>query len=384
MKILYDLDSDPKDRKLIEKAAAEILKNSSAVGDEIYLKPLGRFGKTPARLYSFCLKTNNGDSVPFIAKLDSLKNIKREKENNHSVQIYFKLMPEIIAYEEEDGGVNRKEKRGILVFSSAGDQELKTTLDSCKKTLSSSSKDFDKKQIKEAIEVVEIALKDLPRPIKKPKDNIVENAFEDYLRHEVGIKNMRKYFKKADKIPGLTQVTWRRLDNKIGKFLKSKISLSKGLVHGDLHPSNIMVDSQNNGSVSLIDFAWASQHGVSAVDYAVMENSIHYMWAPFWLPEWFWETLDIYFLSELVVYDDKKEKKKFLQKLKNSVELENWGEAIWDIMSIIRKAAENNGITASELYSARAALLLGQAKFEDYAPPRIGAQLWRLLEKVVK
>lgn len=380
MNILYDMDQTSADRKLVENAASKISETMKLGCRNVLLKPLGRFGRTSANLYTFQMKMRGGQStIPFVAKIDTSKNIERDRKNTEKVKSFFSHIPTVEFSNTEDS-------RGILVFRSAGDQELKFALDQCKgRSPNSKPKARNLARVRK---LVRIALNGLPGPENRRTHDSqrIKNreTFKQYLRKNIGIENMRKYFSShSDFIPGITsrpKIRWKDLDDHIRKFLNHKPRLTVGPIHGDLHPSNIMVDTSNNDAVSLIDFAWATNDGIAAIDYAMMENSIHYMWAPFWLPERFWKTIDKYMLGNLVLEDDCKIQ--FLKMLGEDECLRGWGKAVWEVMMDIRKAAKKNGIMELELYTARAALLLGQAKFEVYAPPRIGAQLWRLLDKL--
>jgi len=55
-------------------------------------------------------------------------------------------------------------------------------------------------------------------------------------------------------------------------------SLHVGPVHGDLHPDNVIVDSNEVGH--LIDFAWANKSRNILLDFALMETSIRFMAFP--------------------------------------------------------------------------------------------------------
>jgi len=364
--IIFNLESD--EEILIDNVAKEMGKTNQ--NDKVFLKPLSRFGKSGARLFFIHVRRSNDTvSLSRIAKLDTVKKLKREKEKTKSIIHDFKLRPEILYDNIED---KNDDKKAIILYKIEGDKELKDLLESCTSGMS-----LKKTKFKKVISTIKIVMKGLPNPSTTPSNKQINDAFNEYLRGGAGFEKIKQYANNDITFPYIKEANWEKLINKINKFLNDKISLNIGAIHGDLHPSNIMIDTENNYAVNLIDFAWAKIDGISAVDYAMMENSIQYMWAPHWLPEYFWDKFNFYSLEEYETWQNSK--KTFLKSLENEEYLKKWGKAIWDIIKIIRKYANARKISHQELLAARIALLLGQAKFDDYPPVRVGAQLWRLL-----
>jgi hypothetical protein len=391
--IIFKLE--PYEETLINKAAEKMGQTNQ--DDKVFLKPLGRYGKTKAKLFLISVPTA---SLSRVVKLDTVENITRERTNTNSIIHDFDLHPEIFYYSLEDGETNAGGK-AIILYKIEGDKELKDLLNSCIKGMSlvltkpkqvlpinvmkelpnpsttPSNEGVDFEKIKQLIENV---MERLPDPIETLPNEKVNEAFKEYLREGAGFEKIKQYAHGDDTFPYIKNknATWKQLVHMIYEFLDSEIELKIGAIHGDLHPSNIMVDTTREYKVNLIDFAWAQKKGITAVDYAMMENSIHYMWAPCWLPEYFWHEFDEYSLKGLQL--DPESKITFLNSLKGKKYLNDWSEAIWGITHIVRTYANTRNLSHQELLAARIALLLGQAKFEDYPPVRIGPQLWRLLE----
>ena len=359
--IEYDLSASEKG--LMVKAANDIVRDEEV--ENILLRPLGRFGKTSAKLFAIRIRTKISDSKSFVLKLDSEKNIKREIKNTGSVSAYFNT-PEIKFedYSKDENSI------GVIVLESVGDQELKNELEKFYVK-------YEKKEWKKIEKYIKIAFIKHNPSSKSGKKNTVDFYFKEYLRDNVGIDNIKKYAENGKAVLGAENVKWGELIECIDLFLKKEYVLSIGPIHGDLHPSNIIVNTKNNNSVSLIDYAWARNNGVSAIDYAMMENSLLYMWAPIWMPERFWGKIDEYLMKDILL--DVNERKRFLSDVKEcKPDLEEWGRMIWNSISVIRKVAYERDICLNEMLVAKAALLLGQAKFADYAPFRIGHGLSRM------
>jgi serine/threonine protein kinase len=65
------------------------------------------------------------------------------------------------------------------------------------------------------------------------------------------------------------------------KFLRElpkKMVINQGAIHGDLHPDNIVIDSDL--MPHLIDFAWAATHRDVLLDFVLLENSIRFWHFP--------------------------------------------------------------------------------------------------------
>lgn len=62
------------------------------------------------------------------------------------------------------------------------------------------------------------------------------------------------------------------------KALPKTVDVAVGKVHGDLHPTNIILDRLYNPHI--IDFAWANEDRDVLLDYVLIENSIRFMHFP--------------------------------------------------------------------------------------------------------
>ncbi|MBT9156764.1 MAG: hypothetical protein DDT37_01753 [Firmicutes bacterium] len=372
--IYYDMVK-ASDRRLIVSAAKTIHRDKKA-DLQIFLRPLGRFGKTTARLLAMRFAApGEPATVSYVAKIDTKKNIERELNNANAVKQFFSLIPRIEHSETSDAG-------GILVSRNEGNLELKAILDRCTG------------KARYAQKILKIVLQQLPIPSSVQGKTRIADGFAEYLggKREAGIKGLQLWSSSccSEVIPYTTTsgVTWKELISRVDTFCDLEMEFTYGPIHGDLHLSNIIVDTRNNKRVTLIDFAWAQVKGIAAIDYAMLENSLRYMGTPHWLPEVLWANLDELAprdRKEAKDHEDLTERKtNFLRPFRSNQSLVGWADTVWDLIVPIRSAAFlRAGISNRELLAARAALLLGQAKFLDYAPPRIAAQLSRLLNAVV-
>jgi hypothetical protein len=121
----------------------------------------------------------------------------------------------------------------------------------------------------------------------------LKSVHEDPILRRVVLKShFKRYFRKHKARGRIRPVLGRSAKSVRPEFLGARIynplrflsslpryaTLNLTLVHGDLHPDNIVID--RNGVPHLIDFAWAHSNRDVLIDYVLLENSIRFMAFP--------------------------------------------------------------------------------------------------------
>lgn len=87
----------------------------------------------------------------------------------------------------------------------------------------------------------------------------------------LGVESLERSFERRG-LPTLPET-----ERKIEQVLGQPETFSYGLVHGDLHSQNVLVDDHDD--LHLIDFAW-SGYGWRALDFLMLECSLKFLLAP--------------------------------------------------------------------------------------------------------
>jgi serine/threonine protein kinase len=161
---------------------------------------------------------------------------------------------------------------------------------------------------------------------------------------------------------------------------KAKLQATVGPIHGDLHPSNVIIDK--NRHVHLIDFAWAKKRGHVLKDYVLMECSLRFMLFPHYV-----NLEDQLKVDKLLLSRDGSKK---LESWHSSSPINHHYQTLGKVLTILRKQASRFLSARSEegfleYLAAEFLMLYGLMKFDDYnrlvAARALGLIAKRLSEK---
>jgi hypothetical protein len=142
---------------------------------------------------------------------------------------------------------------------------------------------------------------------------------------------------------------------------KTKLPVTVGPIHGDLHPSNVIIDKTHH--VHLIDFAWADKKGHVLKDYVLMECSLRFMLFPHYVNPGEQLKVDKLLLSR---HGSKK-----LETWQSPSPINHHYQTLGKILTILREQASKFLSARSdegflEYLAAEFLMLYGLMKFNDY------------------
>lgn len=243
-------------------------KNKSEV---IRLRPLERFGFSGAKLYE-AFFTRNRKGLPFVVKVHKNKKIRDEIESSLAVQHFFEdcLISQglqsaftanhgAVAYKQFTCGKHKGQNRII---------ELKDLIER-PSTLSS---DLDKL----LRQVYKISC-GKAHGAAELKPIVLRSEYDRYFRDDLARPRIKLALGEQSS-ENMCIVLGTEVANPLrvlAKGFRRKLDCVVGPVHGDLHPSNVILDK--NEVPHLIDFRWAERRGHILKDYVLLENSMRFM-----------------------------------------------------------------------------------------------------------
>lgn len=109
--------------------------------------------------------------------------------------------------------------------------------------------------------------------------------YEWYLRNTHGPEgNMGRAYATIEQVFGASEMvqmfghTWPNPNRLISKVLSWNFTGTRGAIHGDLHPKNIVFDE--DGLVYIIDFGWAKKNAHVVADYVLLDINLRSMTLP--------------------------------------------------------------------------------------------------------
>jgi Ternary complex associated domain 9 len=260
---------------------------------EVIVQQLGRIGFSGAKVFMFF--PNGANSRPHVGKIHTYEGIQRELEGLDLAYNYF-----------DDAGQQKfhvhNEKEGMIAIPLIGDasadgrfpavSELKDLLFSKAENTDSTPQNdaWFSCPIQTLLGIIDLVYAGC---LKKATSNrtigtcVLGNEYEWYLRKDA-TEPMLGCFLGTNKSDQLVNFFEKRLPNPliaISKIRAIERELPLSTVHGDLHPSNVVLDTR--GVPHLLDFTWCRDKAHVLKDFLVMECSIRFLMMPQHLN---WET----------------------------------------------------------------------------------------------
>jgi hypothetical protein len=266
----------PSELAVFNKCLAEI----PDAGDVI-VQPLWRIGKSGARVFVFY--PNGIHSFPHVGKIHTTKGIDREAEGLRRAYNFFRdALPQKFVVKNDPLAMLATQLITDGGTPDAKVTELKDLLFSHGDRPPEEPKGWQQTEAK-LLGIFDVLYsKTCELPIKNIglEDRILGDEYAWYLRSDRTRPLLHTWLgSSADQ--ETISVYRRQVPNPIkiiDDLLRSKRKLPVSVVHGDLHPSNVVIDSQ--GDPHLIDFSWCAKGSHILKDFLVMECSIRFLMLP--------------------------------------------------------------------------------------------------------
>lgn len=243
----------------------------------ISLRSLPRHGYSGSQLY-VAFFANGSKGRPYVAKLNSLREVDSERKAADRVQVYFDNAHVQASDTDSDS------KRGALVYPLIGTEpdgtEVRTLDDEIKAGVGSIQQD------KRLARLVGKLYDHQCTPAHKTerKERLLDREHRRYLRassrDRAGMRLAALYgSRETSKKRDVLQAEVRDPRFAIKELGATKLELSVAdAVHGDLHGSNVLIDA--TGGPQLIDFAWGQTSTHVLKDYVLLECSVRFFLFP--------------------------------------------------------------------------------------------------------
>ena len=258
----------PQDLELLKRYCLEL--NPGSRG--LHVRELGRHGNTNARLLLANFNVLGG--IPLVVKLANGKDVRTEANAIESVKLFF---PD----------ANRGHKpifahgRGVLAYEHVGavtSADVDQSLDLEQVTY---NRKVSHKRVSDALSALYKERCLAAHMACQRSTCVMIKEYERYLRDMAAEGRIKSVLG-----PDYAKESLSYLGSKILNPLiaikkdgfKKSIVCKIGPVHGDLHPTNVVLNCHMKPS--LIDFAWANANGHVLKDFVLMENSIRFMLFP--------------------------------------------------------------------------------------------------------
>jgi hypothetical protein len=255
--------------------------NAIPGANDVIVQPLWRIGASGARVFAFY--PNGPNSLPHVGKIHTRAGIEREKNGLKRAYPFFPdaqsqifvanegdlgmLAIQLIRDEGASGTTVTELKDRLFSFGSGSAESVSSWRASEHKVLNILDTLYSEK--------CELSFRNVTTKSRRLQDeyewylrkNRTENIMRTWLGSERDKKNVNIYGATLPN-PLLT----------IRKLLALRRNLPLSTVHGDLHPSNVMLDRR--GEPHLIDFSWCSNDAHILKDFLVMECSVRFLMIP--------------------------------------------------------------------------------------------------------
>jgi hypothetical protein len=300
--------------KNLENLLFEICKKEKK--KEVHVAPFNRFGFSGSNLYLIffskekksiphLLKTNNDkEKAKIEAKaMDGLK----EKYRHSNYRYYSTTGLDGILLDYHSDDVSNKFEEAPKTFRNIihGDINEKRLSDSeiCK-------------HIKNAFS----EFRNVYYPADQTGCSIID-SYSRYLRNNI-TKNIIKDLTKSNMDDKKIDFFGQKITNPVyimNNMIK-KTTITKSLIHGDLHTDNIVINHE--GCPRIIDFAWSTENDIY-IDFSLLEMSIRYWGTPFFTNKYLKNEFERRTLKETVDIENVDIKKLDKKKLQRMVMLVN-------------------------------------------------------------
>lgn len=282
-KVVIELEKD-EDYEILELCATEL--NT----DLVRARPLKRFGYSGAELFLAWFEGNGHRGLPRVVKINAKSDIESEHEAIDSVGNYFDDAHgvEFVEAQERAAIVYRlisAERSGIAtrqladrVFERVGDRgcddDLAKIFEHLYGHCCHTAHHGKRSEFQLGAEYARYRRHDfcVPRLTAALGANVMTDPV-DYLGAQI--------------------IDPRYAINQLEQFEMASVV---GAVHGDLHPSNVMLDHHTDPH--LIDFAWAANKGHVLKDFVLMECSLRFLLFPSYVPLDHQQVMDAALLAE--------------------------------------------------------------------------------------
>lgn len=226
------------------------------------VEELSRVGKSGAKVF-LIFPYENKSGHPRVVKIGTHKDIDEESQG---LKIAGQVFDDIDAIPADP---IKREKKGAIIYSYQGDKEFEETAFDLESNTTEEclAKVFDK--------ILPAHLNGIERrlDIGPDYDAYFRNHIsKDCIQSMLGIGNSQKFVK----MHGI-----RECPNPLivlEKLMEYPLQCRCGIVHGDLHPRNVLFQSPLQPH--LIDWKWCKQDKHVMVDYVLFENSLRFMILP--------------------------------------------------------------------------------------------------------
>jgi hypothetical protein len=255
--------------------------------DNVIVQPLERVGFSGARVFAFFPRGEH--SHPHVGKIHTKESITREVNGRELAYHFFQEARQKCFCQDADGG---RDLAILAVPLVTNEENLVTELKdllfqrraSASTTPSSAGPDDWFQYPTETI--LGIYEKLYQRNCRKTFEgvkairNVLGAEYEWYLRHNRSERLVKAWLGTSRDIERI-EIYGDSLPNPlqlVQRLLKVERNLPVSTVHGDLHPSNVVLDGREDPH--LIDFNWCKNDAHILKDFLVMECSIRFFMTP--------------------------------------------------------------------------------------------------------
>jgi thiamine kinase-like enzyme len=251
-------------QKLLNKICKEMKQQ------DICLHPFNRYGKSGSKLYLIYFSKKKDVSVPWLLK--TFEDIDKFMDEKKGMEFIEQKYHNILRFKFFQG--NGKLSGILLQHVSSKLQKVENS-----KTLANMlyKKNINKNRICKIIDNIYKEFSLVYHEVKTYECNL-KREYHKYLRHDETRKIIEKL---VGNIKGKEIYFYgQKITNPVYIFdhLIERTEMTKSLIHGDFHPSNIVIGDKDVPRI--IDFAWSCKKD-RYIDFSVFEMSVRYWDSPF-------------------------------------------------------------------------------------------------------
>ena len=277
VKVIAELLVDG-DAALLARCCAEFLGlDDPNETEEVYARPLGRFGYTNSRLYRVFFQPERR-GLAFVVKTDLPEQMSRERDGCMRVRASFPGAAEVHPYPR---GAGECEALIYRLIAHGGERAEGSDVVELKDIVYRTDASAE---LPASVQIVERLYDHLAQGHKGSSQGIVFGPeYQWYLRERSSnprlLDPLTDIFGRDDTaevtFDGLTLVNPRRVLANV-KALQRECLVTA--VHGDLHPNNVLINE--NADPAVIDFAFGQRRAHWAKDFVLMESSLRFLLQP--------------------------------------------------------------------------------------------------------
>jgi hypothetical protein len=251
---------------------------------EIIVQQLGRVGFSGAKVFMFFPSGQN--SRPYVGKIHTKKGIERERDGlNNAFHCFDEASHKWFMRTKGRHGIIAVPLVGTTVTGSAKPKvvELRDMLFSRRKTPAKTSGSPFTYQDGRLFEVLDsVYRRNCGKALANVslEERILGDEYQWYLRDNATERLLQTWLGTAAE-QDCIEMFGRKLPNPLVSVKRIRATsqlINVSTVHGDLHPSNVVLDDK--GIPRLLDFTWCRPGAHVLKDFLVMECSIRFMMLP--------------------------------------------------------------------------------------------------------